>query len=376
MRFVRRFFGTDIGAGGDLLLPAFRYSPASAREPDPGCFRPDTLPPMYQYWMISNRNVLANGFGPDRDKLTYWVSDGGPLDTFGSWEASTHDKFKDALIAAADDFPALPHAANEDQKHVTFMVHGYNVSWQDAAKRYQQLCRNLYNRPDGLGLCVSYDWPSLGSVLGYLPDRSHARACADDLATVLAELYSWLLYKQRAAFTDETTACKAKISLITHSMGNYVAQKALASAWARTNQPLSSSLINQLIMVAADVDNDLFEPTANDGADGNAVANLCYRVTSLYSGRDAVLGGSAGLKHFGTRRLGRSGLAVEPPTGKDNVWDIDCSGFFPADLQGMDIHSAYFDQPEVVDLMGQLLTGIDRSVLQASGATNGTNWLT
>ena len=127
-------------------------------------------------------------------------------------------------------------------------------------------------------------------------------------------------------------------------------------------------------MVAADVDNDLFEPAADDGSDGNAVANLCYRVTSLYSGRDAVLGVSAGLKHFGTRRLGRSGLAVRPPTGKDNVWDIDCSGFFPPALQGMDIHSAYFDQPEVVALMGQLLTGLDRTVLQASGATQGKLW--
>src|SRR4029077_15640830 len=103
----------------------------------------------------------------------------------------------------------------------------------------------------------------------------------------------------------------------------------------------------------------LFEPNASDGSDGNAVANLTYRISSLYSGRDAVLGASAGLKHFGTRRLGRSGLAVRPPTGKDNVWDVDCSTLFPPDTAGMDIHSAYFDNADALALMRDILRGID-----------------
>src|SRR4029079_15559234 len=97
----------------------------------------------------------------------------------------------------------------------------------------------------------------------------------------------------------------------------------MASAWTRKNQPLLASLINQLVMVAADVDNDLFESNSSDGTDGDAVANLTYRITALYSGRDAVLGASAGLKHFGVRRLGRSGLAKYPPTDKDNIWEVD-----------------------------------------------------
>ena len=39
--------------------------------------------------------------------------------------------------------------------------------------------------------------------------------------------------------------------------------------------------------------------------DGSLMANLCYRVGALYTGLDQVLGASARLKHFGTRRLGR-----------------------------------------------------------------------
>ena len=57
--------------------------------------------------------------------------------------------------------------------------------------------------------------------------------------------------------------------------------------------------------LAADVDNDLFRAGESYGAnDGEGIANLTYRVTALYTGRDAVLGTSAGLKHFGKRRLG------------------------------------------------------------------------
>ena len=225
-----------------------------------------------------------------------------------------------------------------------------------------------------MGLCISFDWPSMGSVIDYLPDRLHARECASDLADVLSELFDWLLTKQAAAAQDPKLACKAKVSLISHSMGNYVLQKAMAAAWTRKNQPLLVSLLNQLIMVAADVDSDLFDPSASDGSDGTAVANLTYRITSLYSGRDAALGASAGLKHFGTRRLGRSGLANDPPEGKDNVWQVDCSSFFPASVSGMDVHSAYFDTEEAVSLMADILTGLDRTVLDKLGRTQGSAW--
>jgi hypothetical protein len=140
-------------------------------------------------------------------------------------------------------------------------------------------------------------------------------------------------------------------------------------------------------MVAADVDNDLFDEGAPDNDDGRAIVNLTYRITALYSGRDAVLGASAGLKHFGTRRLGRSGLANRPPLvsgppATDNVWDVDCSSFFPETgfnlpgIGGVGIHGACFDdQYGPWNLMRQILRGIDRSVLEHTGATKGTAWL-
>ena len=178
---------------------------------------------------------------------------------------------------------------------------------------------------------------------------------------------------------DPQKSCKAKVSLIAHSMGNYVVQKAMAAAWTRKNQPLLVSLLNQLLMVAADVDNDLFDTGAADNTDGNAIANLTYRITALYSGRDAVLGASAGVKHFGTRRLGRSGLAHSPPLvtappATDNVWDIDCSSFFPPAVSGLDIHGAYFVTDGTITLMRQILRGLDRGVLEKLGVTQGKAW--
>jgi len=129
-------------------------------------------------------------------------------------------------------------------------------------------------------------------------------------------------------------------------------------------------------LVAADVDNDLFDTGAPDNGDGGAIVNLSYRITALYSGRDAVLGASAGLKHFGTRRLGRSGLANRPPLvtqlpATDNVWDVDCSSFFAPTVSGQDIHGAYFVTDGTIELMRQILRGIDRGVLLATKATIG-----
>jgi hypothetical protein len=116
-------------------------------------------------------------------------------------------------------------------------------------------------------------------------------------------------------------------------------------------------------MVAADVDNDLFKSGETvDRSDGDAIANLTYRVTVLFSGLDEILGLSAGLKHFGKRRLGRSGLDSSVPV-PDNVWQHDCSPLFEGQQRG--VHGAYFEHQPVFDFMRQVLRGVDRTVIQA-----------
>jgi esterase/lipase superfamily enzyme len=230
--------------------------------------------------------------------------------------------------------------------------------------RYQQINRDLFLGDGGLGICVLFTWPSKANPAGYLPDRREAEQSGDDLADVLDYLYDYLVAVEARTARSPERACRAKTSIIAHSMGNYRVQKAAQRVWTRKNQPLLVSLINQLLMVAADVDNDLFKSGEQiDKSDGDALANLTYRITAFYTGLDQALGVSAGLKHFGKRRLGRSGLDRSAPL-PDNVWDIDCTpNFETAEIGALNIHSGYFIVPSILDLMRKVLRGVDRDIL-------------
>ncbi len=327
------------------------------------------------YWMVTNRNVDTNNktFGDDFTNLSFWQNASQQVDISANWVSMSQDSFRDGLVKIADTFPDPNTTPSEDQKHVSIFVHGFDTNWVSAVQRYGAIVNKLFTDPKlptdpkSLGVCVLFTWPSKGSIAGYLPDRSEARQSGDDFANVLGSLYDWMSMKQMHAVNAPANGCKAQTSVIAHSMGNYVVENAMNVVWTRKNRPLLVSLINQLVMVAADVDNDLFHAgdTVEHG-DGEGMANLCYRITAMYSGKDSVLGASAGLKHFGKRRLGRSGLDRTCPI-PDNVWDIDCSNLFDTKVNGIEVHSAYFNQENCFDLMRQLLRGIDRSVLMGTG---------
>ena len=319
---------------------------------------------MPRYWMVSNRTVSKDGLGSSRGALSWWTSEGGDPKAFSSWTRVSASQFQKALVEATGQFAPLAEGQdNTEQQHLNLFIHGFNNSWADAAARYEAICSSLFEANKPLGICVLFTWPSGGLPTDYLPDRSEAKESAADLADLLCQLYDWMAMKQRQVAKDPGQACRAKTSIIAHSMGNFVLQKAMQSAWTRQNRPLLMSLVNQLIMVAADVDNDLFGSGEHQtGSDGDAMANLCYRITALYTGRDSVLGMSAGLKHFGKRRLGRSGLDRSLPL-PDNLWDLDCSSLIPADATS--IHSAYFEAPKVIAVMDEILRGLDRGVIQS-----------
>jgi esterase/lipase superfamily enzyme len=319
------------------------------------------------YWMITNRNVdaAAGTFGDDFSNLTFWQNASPNVDAFANWKPMQEDDFRKALIAITDAFPDPNAVPSDKQKHFNIFVHGFDTTWLSAVQRYGAIVNNLFSGPQSLGICILFTWPSKGSVAGYLPDRSEARQSGNDFADVLSALYDWMSMKQVQAANDPANGCKAKTSVIAHSMGNYVVENAMNVAWTRKNRPLLMSLISEFVMVAADVDNDIFRAgdTVQHG-DGEGIANLTYRVSAMYSGRDSVLGMSAGLKHFGKRRLGRSGLDRTCPV-PDNVWDIDCSTLLDPRLNGMEIHSAYFNEPKCYALMRDLLNGLDRTVILA-----------
>ena len=325
-------------------------------------------------WLITNRNTdSANDkFGTDYATLTFWSYEPAPgkdITKLSSWTSISMDQLKAALIQIASTYPSPIGLPVSEQKHMSLFIHGYNNDWNASVTRYDNIAKALFDGPVSLGELILFDWPSKGELLGYLPDRAEARKVADDLTNTLEELYDWMALQQAAAQKDPRDACRARTSIIAHSMGNYVLEYAMNDLWTRKNRPLLVSLMNEVLMVAADVDNDLFRNgEAVSHGDGEGLANMSYRITALYTGRDDVLGASAGLKHFGKRRLGRAGLDDTYPV-PDNVWDVDCTNLFKNAVNGIQIHGEYFEpsETEIYKLMECVLKGDDRSLLIANG---------
>lgn len=325
-------------------------------------------------WLITNRNQEEDGFGRNLDQLTFWTLDPAAnpakdIKLRSTWTPHSIGEFKAALVAVAGKFPSPVDTPPEKQKHLALFIHGYDNDWVGAVTRYDAVAKKLFDGSDSVGELIFFDWPSRGSLLGYLPDRAEARKTGDDLTNVLSELYDWMLGMAVVAAENPSNACRAKTSIIAHSMGNYALEYAMNALWTRKNRPLLVSLMQEVIMVAADVDNDIFRDGENvSHGDGEGLANLSYRITALYTGRDNVLGASAGLKHFGKRRLGRAGLDDTYPV-PDNVWDIDCSTLIDPNVNGIAVHGEYFNPAEekVYALLRGILEGNDRSVLIASG---------
>jgi len=260
------------------------------------------------------------------------------------------------LVAAVDQFPVFPAGQHERQKHLTILIPDNNPTFAKTTRFYENVYTRLFDGPDSLGLCVLFNWPS-----------SQPERCAEDLADALSALFDWFMDKQEAARYNPRRLCKAKISVISYGTGTYVMQKAIADTWRRKYRP-QVKFINQLLMVAPNVSNNLFDAGSPDYFDGLALVNLTYRIVALYSARDSLLAAapSAPTPSY-TRSLGCAGLAnrppvVEVPPQMDNVWDIDCSRYFNASVDGADIHCAYFVTDAVIKLTRELLIGRDPAV--------------
>ncbi len=320
-------------------------------------------------YMMSSRDKTDDGFGYRKGPLCYFSSDAAAdqLTIRSHWTEMSEKDFAKALINTAKSFPFFTDEDNKKQQHLSLFVHGYNNDWKDSVKQYTSIQSQIYSGGGSLGVLVLYTWPSDGNVASYLSDRRDVRACAPDLADALVALHDQIIVMQRAAVrteqAEEERFCRAKISVIAHSMGGYLMQKALAMASQRLNNPQLVTLIHQLVLVAADMNNDLFQKTQPMESDGSLMANLCYRIAAMYSGLDSVLGASSGLKHFGVRRLGRSGLANNNVF--DNVFGVDVTPLIKDTSDSA--HSAVFRTPTAMRLLASILQGTDRGLLMNPG---------
>lgn len=144
-----------------------------------------------------------------------------------------------------DAFFAEIHEANQrasadgGESQALFFLHGFNVSFEDAAIRAAQIDCDL-KVP---GATAFFSWPSRGSVTAYPADEATIEASERAITDFLV---------------DFATNCGAdKVHVIAHSMGNRGLLRALQriAADAETRGQVK---FGQIFLAAPDIDRDLF----------------------------------------------------------------------------------------------------------------------
>ena len=194
-------------------------------------------------------------------------------------------------------------------------VHGYNNSFEDAARRTAQLAYDM----DFDGTPIMYAWPSQASLTAY---------AADEAATDVSAL-RMLQFLQ----TVMTQSGAAHVHLVAHSMGNRVLIGALtrflqASALPAGTPAAGNTAFGQVVFTAPDVDRAYFV-AATESLRGRAERLTLYASDSDYALRMSKLVHDA-------PRAGAAGSTVIRMMGLDT---IDMSGV-PADVLGHNYFAA------------------------------------
>ena len=210
---------------------------------------------------------------------------------------------------------------SQDQRNVFVFIHGYNVSFQEAAIRAAQIGYDL-KIP---GEMAFYSWPSRGSTAAYSADEATITASVPHIAKFLHEL-------------SEKSGAE-RIHLFVHSMGNRGFLSALEELVA---DRLPSLRLGQVFFCAPDVDTRTFKHKAGK------YPHEAERRTLLVSPADKAVFLSR-WKH----RYDRVGYAP-PVTVVEGIESINVGGFGLLDLG-----HGYFASagPVIRDMREAILTG-------------------
>jgi esterase/lipase superfamily enzyme len=123
-------------------------------------------------------------------------------------------------------------------RHVLLFVHGFNTRFEEAVYRSAQIAHDA----GAPVVPVLFTWPSRGKLFDYVYDRESATYSRDALEAVL-----------QAMVKDPSVA---SISILAHSMGNFVAIEAIRQMTIR-NRSLSPKIAD-IMLAAPDIDVDVF----------------------------------------------------------------------------------------------------------------------
>jgi esterase/lipase superfamily enzyme len=297
----------------------------------------------------------ARGTGLSYGEVTVSVPHGhktGELESPSIWRLEFSEDPKKHMVILDRNFHTRTGFLNRVKARVQaqgasgssfIFVHGYNVSFDDAARRTAQITYDL----DYRGVPVFYSWPSQGSLQGYTTDENNVQWSEVNLKRFLMD------FAQKSGVKD--------IYLIAHSMGNRALTGALRQLF--TEQPKLRGRFKEIILTAPDIDADIFKRDI-----APALVAGCNRIT-LYasSGDNALL---ASKKVHGYPRAGDTaeGIVVVP-----GIETVDASGLDTSFLE----HSYFATAPPVIsDIRRVLLEGLSaaRRGLERHAAGVGSYW--
>lgn len=207
---------------------------------------------------------------------------------------------------------------------VLLFIHGYNVTFADAVFKAAQIAFDA-NFP---GTVLAFSWPSAGEFIKYDKDRESAEFAIPDLVQIFRLLSNEI--------------GKKNVYVVAHSMGNQVLVNALVQSALRR----ATLTINELVMAAPDVDEDVFARKVDE------IRAVASNITVYASAADKALLAS-GEKSCGTRLgfVGPSGPNIFPGI---EVIDVTAVG---DDMLGLD-HGTFSSSRAVLDDLGHLIRSV------------------
>lgn len=208
------------------------------------------------------------------------------------------------------------------RKSAFVFVHGYNVTFEDAARRTAQISYDL-----GFdGAPVFYSWPSQGDIAKYTFDESNVAWSSTNLERFLGQ------------FAEKSQA--DRIYLIGHSMGTRALTQAYISLLSK-NPTLRKKFV-EVILAAPDIDADVFRrDIAPDMLAGEG------KITLYASSEDVPLKTSK-VVHAGYPRAGDSGANLVILKGMES---IDATGMGTDFLN----HSYFADTRSIISDIFQII---------------------
>ncbi|WP_207395529.1 alpha/beta hydrolase [Bremerella alba] len=242
-------------------------------------------------------------------------------------------------------FNMLKLRVEESPNHdLLIFIHGFNVTFEDAARRTAQIAHDL----DFRGAPVFFSWPSQGELLGYVTDRGNSFWTASHLKEFLLKVHQH--------------SGAQSVHLIAHSMGNRAFGAAVESL--AQDLQLNQKIFNEVILAAPDVDARVFQEKIAPN-----LAGLSQHVTLYASQNDLALIASRAVN--GYPRAGDVGANILILNGIDtiDVTQIDTS------LMG---HAYYGDNTTVISdiyaLMQNARMPTQRQWLRDISSPGGMYW--